>query len=73
MSDKTKDITDLLLALQQWLDDGTKLYAAPMPSVPDVTDHLVAASAAIADQDDRAAQSCLREALAMLAAAKEES
>jgi hypothetical protein len=51
--------------------DVIQLYKAPVPSVPDVTDHLVAASAAVANQDDRAAQVLLGEGLVMLTAAKE--
>lgn len=50
---------------------GTKLYTHPAPGVPDVEDlrdRLVAISAAVADCDDRAAQSMLGEILRLLAA-----
>lgn len=43
--------------------------AAPVPQIAEVQDSLVAISAAIADQDDSAAQSMLRGLLSMLAAA----
>ena len=43
--------------------------AVPVPQIAEVQDSLVAISAAIADQDDSAAQSMLRDLLSMLAAA----
>ena len=52
------------------------LYTHPAPSVPDVEDlrdRLVAISAAVADSDDRAAQSMLGETLRLLAAAQAKS
>lgn len=61
-------------AFQGWMGhieylNRKRASAAPVPQIAEVQDGLVAISAAIADQDDSAAQSRLRDRLSMLAAA----
>lgn len=66
----TTGYTDITLTVA-WhaVQAARRAPAAPVPQIAEVQDSLVAISAAIADQDDSAAQSMLRGLLSMLAAA----
>jgi hypothetical protein len=58
-----------LALVDEYEQAARRAPAAPVPQIAEVQDSLVAISAAIADQDDSAAQSMLRDLLSMLAAA----
>lgn len=58
-----------LALVDEYEQAARRAPAAPVPQIADVQDSLVAISAAIANQDDSAAQSMLRDLLSMLAAA----